>query len=74
MHSPMMQVMLTIFRMQTILIPKIIMQSIIVIHSHLGKNFEKQVSQKKKMREISKELRNLNKVWKMKSITSGPPG
>jgi len=26
------------------------------------------------MREISKELRNLNKVWKMKSITSGPPG
>jgi len=29
---------------------------------------------KKKMREISKELRNLNKVWKMKSITSGPPG
>jgi len=46
MHSPVMQVMLTILRMQTILIPKIIMQSRIGIHSHLGNNFEKQVAQK----------------------------
>ena len=39
--------------MQTILIPKIIMQSRIGIHTHLGNNFEKEIFLKK-LGEISK--------------------
>ena len=52
MHSPVMQVMLTILRMQTILIPKIIMQRRITQSS--WKQFWK-TSFSKKLREISKE-------------------